>query len=81
MSEWIEMRDRLPEVGQQVLLANVNRLKSEDALGCLKDVGVLQQAGGLYWSTHGEMRAMRSEAFTHWMPITEPTSSAKEVAK
>lgn len=75
MSEWIEIRVHgLPEIGTQVLLANVNRLKAEDVLGCLKDVGVLRQAGGLYWSTHGEMRAIRSEAFTHWMPITEPTS-------
>lgn len=76
MSQWIEMKYRRPDIGQQVVLANVNRLKAADDLGCVKDVGVLCNSGGhVYWSTHGEMRAMMSEAFTHWMPLTEPTSS------
>ena len=87
------MSDRLPDIGQQVVLANVKRHKSEDALGCHKDVGVLKQAGGvlkqaggllsqaggLYWSTQGETRAMRSDAFTHWLPITEPQASDGDV--
>lgn len=43
-----------------------------------KDVGVLcDNSHSLYWSTHWEMRAMMSSAFTHWAAITEPAAEAK----
>lgn len=72
------MSDRLPHIGQQVILANVGRFRSEETQGCVKDVGVLKDGGNqLYWSTQGQMRAMDSRAFTHWMPIDEPTEDAK----
>jgi hypothetical protein len=72
--QWVSFKDRMPEIGQQVLLAASDRLMAFDPLGCAKDVGVLCDSGnGLYWSTHGERRAMCSDAYTHWMPITEPS--------
>lgn len=79
MSDWIAMSDRLPPIGQQVVLANVGRFRSEETQGCVKDVGVLKDGGNqLYWSTQGQMRAMDSRAFTHWMQIDEPTEHAKD---
>lgn len=75
--QWIALSDRLPPEGVLVALANVNRFKSDDSLGCIKDLGVLKNSGhGHYWSTHGELRAMSSEAFTHWSAITEPCSDS-----
>ena len=73
MSEWIACAERMPAIGEQVVVANVNRLKSFDPLGCQKDVGVLNSMGGQkYWSTHGESRAQTVDAFTHWMALQEP---------
>lgn len=71
---WIACADALPAFGQQCVLANTNRLRSDDALGFAKDVGYRQDIGlgNWYWSTHGETRAMDKKAFTHWMPIEEP---------
>lgn len=73
MSSWNLLSAGLPKLGQQVVLANANRLRSFDPLGCVKDVGVLCDSGnGVYWSTHGETRSLCSDAFTHWMEISDP---------
>lgn len=69
MSEWISCAERMPGLGEKVVLANWHRMMAFDPFGCMKDVGVLLDAGGLYWSTQGERRARIVEAFTHWMSL------------
>lgn len=77
MNEWIACADRLPKLRQQVVLANARRFRSNDHFGCSKDVGHREDAGTRpeqsYWSTQGEMRAQTLDAFTHWMPLSEPS--------
>lgn len=73
MSKWIALSLMQPKLGQQVVLANVRRYKAFESFGCAKDVGVLCDGGNqLYWSTQGESRARTLDAYTHWLPITEP---------
>lgn len=73
VSAWVACRDHMPDIGQQVVLANANRQRSLDELGCVKDVGILTNGlGVLCWATQGTSRALIVEAFTHWMPLQDP---------
>lgn len=60
MSEWISVKDRLPEEGEDVLIIE------ED--GCI-DVGhMLRWKGKSDWNSH----LFFEPKVTYWMPIPEP---------
>lgn len=70
------MHDRMPNIGEQVVLANLNRMRSFEQFGCVKDIGVLCDYGDgrPHWTCQGNGRAMTLESFTHWMPLQEPVN-------
>lgn len=79
-SPWISIADRLPDFGQLVVLANADRQRSFDPLGCVKDVGVRQGPDPNYWATQSNSAALMMEAFTHWMAIADPGEAPTKAA-
>jgi len=76
MSQWISIKDRLPDLHQIVALANNDRwmntggAKEFEEEGCnWYGAGYLCEFGTKYWSVFGETRAQCLDAVTHWMPL------------
>jgi len=57
MSEWISVKDRLPEFEQDILICR--------DLGEARIVQTEEYQGSLYWGTS-------YNNVTHWMPLPEP---------
>lgn len=76
MYEWINIKDKLPDIGHQVVLITTERFWNTpkgipDAN--VTATGYLSKCGDtLYWSIFGE-RGMDINAFTHWMPLQNPS--------
>jgi hypothetical protein len=58
MSEWISIKDRLPEIGEHVLFTN----------GRYRDLGFRTQKNVLYCVSASMMKSIP----THWMPLPKP---------
>lgn len=73
MSEWISVKDRLPELHEVVALLNTEIFMSTgfDKATNWYGAGYLCDWGGKYWSIFGENRAKTLESVTHWMPLPE----------
>jgi len=75
MSEWISVKDRLPEVGVMVLCVNVYPYPNDTPFQCVTKrreisvhAGENSPKSNRYW-IHGS----RVEIYpTHWMPLPEP---------
>lgn len=62
MSEWISVKDRLPENGERVLAYGIDR-RVHDVKWSWPENAWLDKIGGGTWM----------EGFiTHWMPLSEP---------
>ena len=74
MSEWISVKDKLPELSTLVALLNTDRHMNtgNDDFECnWAGAGWLCHLGHNYWSIIGETNAMSIDAVTHWMPLPE----------
>jgi len=75
MSEWISVNDRLPEMSTLVaLLSTFTHLNTGDeGFECnWAGAGWLYPHGHNYWHVIGEIRAIRLDSVTHWMPLPPP---------
>jgi hypothetical protein len=79
MCDWIKVADRLPDIGEQVVLITTDSYwyvpdgvpeANVTATGYRADCGAFE-----YWAIFGE-RGMDLNAFTHWMPLQNPTVDA-----
>lgn len=81
MSDWISVKDRLPELYQAVALMSVDRYANNGELPVnnphIIAAGYLSEWGNKYWSVRGEQSLML-DAFTHWMPLPEPPEASDE---
>lgn len=76
MSEWISVKDRLPEIGTEVIAWSP---KSYTGLGQGRVTALCrliryEEATEFYWANHypGNSNIHTQEAITHWMPLPEP---------
>lgn len=70
---WIDIKDRIPDRYQYVLLIADRYWNAPDAMGHphVAAVGYLDEIGGhQYFSIFGE-RGMKIDSFTHWMSIPD----------
>ena len=74
MSEWISVKDRLPELDQKVLVVSATYPnKINGAVRRFEDIG-------WYWEQHhsgdlnddGNYEFDDDYTYTHWMPLPEP---------
>lgn len=70
MSEWISVKDRLPEKGQDVLLLT-------DWFGGASFI-TIGYLGGTRWISYEIGRANVGIHVTHWMPLPEPPEEETE---
>lgn len=61
MSNWVSVRDRLPEVFEPVIVCRRNRKGGQAVEAGRKDVGD-------WWRVYGT----RTKSVTHWMPLPDP---------
>lgn len=78
MSEWISVRDRLPEKWMEVLVAV--------RIGGVYCIGGIATRGKLEWhydylNVNGANFHMDGCNPTHWMPLPEPPEDARELEK
>lgn len=66
-SDWISVEDRLPEVGEKVLVCTVNDKFGISSMYIPKDV-TAKVLGYKRWRSS----AVMSNAITHWQPIVLP---------
>jgi hypothetical protein len=69
MSEWISVKERLPEIGEQISFIATSKK-------------VIQNQNGHVWFSHNENQWVENgacsqwypirEQVTHWMPLPEP---------
>lgn len=64
MSEWISVKDRLPNEGAYVL-----GLSDDGVIECRVTNGVLKS---VWFSSHGCGCCAEDDVITHWMPLPEP---------
>lgn len=73
MSEWISIKERMPEISQVVALANndrwMNSMAHEEEGLNWYGVGYLGKDINQYWNIIGETRSQCIDAVTHWMPL------------
>jgi hypothetical protein len=75
MSNWISVKDRLPEINQVVGLLDTNRWMNtgtDEFDANWHGAGYLCEFGDKYWSVFSETRAWCLDAVTHWMPLPAP---------
>ena len=60
MTEWISVKDRLPEGYEAVIVCRKGRG------GCIVEQGCLDVNG--WWRVYGT----RTKSVTHWMPLPDP---------
>jgi hypothetical protein len=65
--EWISVKDRLPEVGQKVLVCDVD----PDSDYGIKVLSLECDEKGTYWDD-GDGWWFEPEDMSHWMPLPEP---------
>lgn len=73
--EWISVKDRLPEIGQKVLVFDVDA-----ELDISKDIHIFSfecDEDGYYWSDEGGWWN-DFENVSHWMPLPEPPEMNNE---
>ena len=72
---WISVEERLPEIGQMVVLMDINRYANNGELKVdnehVVQAGYLNEFRTKYWSVYGE-RSLCLDAFTHWQPLPSP---------
>ena len=80
MSEWISVKDRLPEIEQTVIV--MQNFKENDHLKYNPYVMAEDVSGGIYWSDKEFYLDHPTSDFpcvlenvTHWMPLPEPPSN------
>lgn len=61
MTEWISVKDRLPEGYEAVIVCRKGRGGK-----CIVEQGFLDVNG--WWRVYG----MRTKSVTHWMPLPDP---------
>lgn len=61
MTDWISVKDRLPEAFQHVIICRNNRQGRQ-----IVEAGQLDISG--WWRVYGT----RTKSVTHWMPLPEP---------
>ncbi|QPI08302.1 DUF551 domain-containing protein [Stutzerimonas stutzeri] len=81
MSEWISVEERLPELGETVLVWVEAERYMEDEHGQYRmdasevDLGETQNNGGELFLDHYSGPFGDSECVTHWMPLPPPPST------
>lgn len=65
--EWISVKDRLPEVGQKVLVCDVG----PDSDHGIRALSLECDEKGTYWDD-GDGWWFEPEDMSHWMPLPEP---------
>lgn len=80
-SQWVSVKDRLPEPEKPVALINVHKWENcaNDLERNIQACGYLSAAAP-YWSIRGE-RATDIDAFTHWKPLNPPIDADKQEEK
>jgi hypothetical protein len=62
MSEWIDIKEREPEIGSKILIATSDKEIR---------VGVKVADGGACWMEDGILSYLHEGDVTHWMPVPE----------
>ena len=79
--EWINIKDRLPELGIIVALMDFNRYRNDGDVEVnnpnVVQAGYLNHFGSDYWSVYGE-RGLEVDAFTHWMLLPDPPKEEQD---
>lgn len=75
MSEWISVKDRLPEIGEEVFVLILPK-----EWDITYDIGYINSIG--YWDTvwHSsqEFQSSKNDFITHWMPIPKLPSDYED---
>ena len=69
MSEWISTKNRLPEIGEPILICCKN---GEIFSGCMRECSSYDPS--MRWMTKGPLgteRRIGTSRVTHWMPMPE----------
>lgn len=79
---WIPVTERLPDEGQEILVAGEMKYEWETSLERFVDIGMLQDMKAYYpdmptdvlkWSTINDWyEGQETYRITHWMPLPEP---------
>lgn len=84
MTEWISVKDKLPEEGKEVLVIAYGWDKNPPCyLGCLKHTKSEKswltglESAESDWSLWG-WSYLRTPKVTHWMPLPDPPKEAAE---
>lgn len=68
MSEWVSVRDRLPEIGVEVLVYDC---------GFMGVWSLNKTDQGVFWEDgHGDQYSV--DEVTHWMPLPEPPEEGRK---
>ena len=75
MSEWISVRDRLPEIGEEVFVL----ILSAD-WGITYDIGYIHRPGfwDTVWYDSKDLQSIENDFITHWMPIPKLPSDCED---
>lgn len=73
MSEWISVKDRLPEVGEQVIVYRQKKDHKSKKEICFDSIAILCHDNLVWWNSH-----FLGYEVTHWMPLPEPPKGAKD---
>lgn len=70
MSEWISVKDRLPEVDKPILA--LFKLGSADPQRNMVTLVLKQIQDMVFWKFHLELRTEKLESVSHWMNLPSP---------
>ena len=70
MNNWISIKDKLPEVGTEVIVFTPHNNKVTSLARYIRHEG----ANTYFWDNHypGSGNCHIQESVTHWMPLPEP---------